>query len=341
MIWKGVATLRWQFPLVLWGLSLIPAFWIVDHLLAKRAPRINYPALSLLPDAGVSVRVHVLAPRALRALTLACIVLGMAHPEAAYVGGTTTIEGIDICLALDLSRSMRAEDLAPNRLVAAKATLRDFVRARENDRIALVVFAGDAFLQAPLTLDHDAVDRLIEAADFSLAELDGTAIGDALVKSSARLKDSKSESRVVVLLTDGENNRGEVDPENATRIAAALGIRVYTIGVGSETGARIPIDDPVFGADFVRGSDGRPLVTKLDEDALRKIARGTGGRYFNARDRQALADVLGEIDRLERSTIEVYRPPSYESVSRWFYVAAFVLVLMEGILSRTWLRVLP
>ncbi|MBT3271317.1 VWA domain-containing protein [Candidatus Poribacteria bacterium] len=333
--------MRWQFPVALWGLALVPVFWFVDHLLARHAPRISYPDISLLPSPGASAHVNVLAPRGMRALAIACIVLGLAHPEAAYVGGTTTIEGIDICLALDLSRSMRAEDLAPNRLAAAKATLRDFVQARENDRIALVVFAGDAFLQAPLTLDHGAVDRLIEAADFSLAELDGTAIGDALVKSSARLKDSTGESRVVVLLTDGENNRGEVDPENATRIAAALGIRVYTIGVGSEAGARIPIDDPVFGADFVRGADGRPLVTKLDEEALQAIAQATGGKYFNARDRQTLADVLGEIDRLERSAIEVYRPPAYESVARWFYVAAFVLVLTEGLLSRTWLRVLP
>jgi Ca-activated chloride channel homolog len=333
--------LRWQFPVVLWALALIPVFWIVDYLLARRAPSISYPDVDLLPKSGASARLAILIPRALHALTLACIVLGLAHPEAAYVGGTTTVEGIDICLALDLSRSMRAEDLAPNRLEAAKATLRDFVKARENDRIALVVFAGDAFLQAPLTLDHGAVDRLIEAADFSLAELDGTAMGDALVKSSARLKDSKSQSRVVVLLTDGENNRGEVDPENATRIAAALGIRVYTIGVGSQTGARIPINDPVFGPDYVRGADGRPLVTKLDEEVLQQIARDTGGRYFNARDTQALADVLTEIDRLERSAIEIYRPPAYESAARWFYIAAFVLLLTQGMLTRTWLRVLP
>ena len=333
--------MRWQFPIVLWALALLPVFWLVDYLLARRAPSISYPDVDLLPDPGISARLTVVVPRLLRALTLACIVVGLAQPEAAYVGGTTTVQGIDICLALDLSRSMRAEDLSPNRLEAAKTTLRDFVKARENDRIALVVFAGDAFLQAPLTLDHGAVDRLIEAADFSLAELDGTAIGDALVKSAARLKVSNSQSRVVVLLTDGENNRGEVDPENATRIAAALGIRVYTIGVGSQTGARIPINDPVFGPDYVRGSDGRPLVTKLDEEALRQIARDTGGRYFNARDTQALADVLTEIDRLERSAIEIYRPPSYESVARWFYIAAFALLLAQGILTLTWLRVLP
>ena len=236
---------------------------------------------------------------------------------------------------------MRAEDFSPNRLEAAKGTLREFVRARRNDRIALVVFAGDAFLQCPLTLDHEALGKLIQDADFELAETEGTAIGDALAKAAARLKDSSAQSRIIILLTDGENNRGNIDPLTAARAAAALGIRVYTVGVGGKSGAPIPIDDPVYGRLYLRNPDRTLLLTTIDEGALREIAAVTGGRYFNASDKAALDAIYQEIDRLERSKLETRLPPAYQSVSHWFYLAAAALILLEGVLSRTLLRVLP
>ncbi|MDA1191033.1 MAG: VWA domain-containing protein [Candidatus Poribacteria bacterium] len=333
--------MRFDAPIAFFILLLIPLYLWLDRRLSRRAPAVRFPTVALLPKARGTARYAVLARRALRSLAFGLIAFGLAHPSIPQSGRTTTIEGIDICLALDISRSMRAEDFPPNRLEAAKETLRDFVKARRNDRIALVAFAGDAFLQCPLTLDHEALDRLIRAADFSLTNTEGTAIGDALVKSTARLKDSTAQSRIVVLLTDGESNRGEVDPESATEIAATLGIRVYTVGVGGERGAPIPIDDPVYGKIYVTNPDGTPLLTQLDEESLRVIADATGGRYFNAANRETLRAVLNEIDRLERSEIEVRKPPAFRDVAHWFFLAAIVALLFEAGLSRTWLRVLP
>ncbi|GIX07983.1 MAG: hypothetical protein KatS3mg115_2386 [Candidatus Poribacteria bacterium] len=196
-------------------------------------------------------------------------------------------------------------------------------------------------MQCPLTLDHQAVLTLIDQTDFSLATADGTAIGDAIVKAAQRLKDSTAQSRVIVLLTDGENNRGRVDPLTAANLAAALGIRIYTIGVGSPEGVPIPVPDPVYGKVYLRNPDGSLLLTRLDEELLHRIAENTGGRYFNAASRGALETILQEIDRLERSTLVVEQPLRYRSVAGWFYLAAVGVLLLEALLSRTAWRVLP
>jgi Ca-activated chloride channel family protein len=269
------------------------------------------------------------------------VVVALAQPEMPRVSQATSVEGVDIVLALDISRSMRAEDFAPNRLDAAKEVLRKFVRRRVNDRIGLVVFAGDAFLQCPLTLDHDALEGLIESADFSLTDTEGTAIGDALAKAAARLKESPSRSRIIILLTDGENNRGNIDPQTAARTAAALGMKIYAVGVGGTKGAPIPMNDPIYGKVFTRNADGSLLLTRLDAKLLGEIAETTGGRYFNAQDNETLDNVYREIDRLERSVVDRRMPPTYRSVAHVFYLAAFVVVLIEAVLTRTTLRTLP
>jgi len=278
---------------------------------------------------------------ALRAVAVGLVVVALAQPEMPRAAQTARVEGIDIVLVLDISRSMRAEDLEPNRLDAAKAVLREFVRRRKNDRIGLVLFAGDAFLQCPLTLDHDALENLIESADFSLTEAEGTAIGDALAKAAARLKESTARSRIIILLTDGENNRGNIDPQTAARTAAALGIKVYAVGVGGTQGAPIPMDDPIYGKVYIRNADNSLLLTHLDEPLLKEIAHITGGQYFNAKDRPSLSRIYREIDQLERSVLDLRMPATYRSVAYLFYLAASAVVLIEAILTRTVLRVLP
>jgi len=333
--------MRWQFAAVLWALPLVPVLLYVRHRVHRRVRGLRYAELSLLGSESDWRRHREAIRTTLVGASLVLILLGIAQPEVLRRASSVSVEGIDIALALDISRSMRAEDFPPNRLEAAKRTLREFVKGRRDDRIALVVFAGDAFLQCPLTLDHDALDGLIGAADFSLSDVEGTAIGDAVATAAGRIKDSDAESRVVILLTDGENNRGNVDPQTAAQAAAALGIRVYAVGVGGRTGAPIPTDDPVFGRGYVRNADGSMLMTKLDEQLLQDIAAATGGRYFNAQDAQALDAVYASIDRLERRTLERHAPPTYASLSHWFYLAAALLVLCDAWLSRTALRVVP
>lgn len=207
--------------------------------------------------------------------------------------------------------------------------------------MGLVLFAGDAFLQCPLTLDHRALDELIALADFSLTDVEGTAIGDALVKASARLQDSTAKSRIVVLLTDGENNRGNIDPHTASRIAATLGVRVYAVGVGGTKGVPIPVEDPIYGKIYARNADGSLLLTRLDEALLREIAEVTGGLYFNAANKRTLAAIYEEIDRLERSRVERREPPTYRSLAYVFTLIAAMFLLVEAVLTRTALRTLP
>lgn len=277
----------------------------------------------------------------LRALAVGSLVTALAQPEVPKSSSVTAVEGVDIVLVLDISRSMRAEDFLPNRLEAAKEVLREFVRRRRNDRMGLVLFAGDAFLQCPLTLDHRALDELIASADFSLTDVEGTAIGDALAKASVRLQNSTAKSRVIVLLTDGENNRGTIDPQTASRIAATLGIRVYTVGIGGTKGVPIPVEDPIYGKIYTRNADGSLLLTRLDEMLLREIAEITGGIYFNAENKRTLSAIYEEIDRLERSFVERREPPTYQSLAYVFTLIAGMVLLIEAFLVRTVLRMLP
>src|SRR6266850_1552864 len=214
------------------------------------------------------------------ALTLA--VLALARPQQGLKQSETETRGVDIVLAIDISPSMRAEDFRPrNRLFVAKETAREFIRQRPHDRIGLVAFAATAFTQCPLTLDHSVLLDLLDGLDFGMAE-DGTAIGMGLATSVARLRESKTPSKVVVLLTDGQNNRGAIDPLTGAELAHALGIRVYTVLVGRGGVVPVPADDPVLGRriEMVR--------MDVDEGALREIARRTGGRFFRATDPRAL-----------------------------------------------------
>ena len=269
----------------------------------------------------------------LRILAVVCLTIALARPQSASSSQQITTEGIDIVLATDISGSMLAEDFRPNRIEAAKAVAGEFVGARPNDRIGLVVFAGESFTQCPLTVDHDVVKRLIRELKSGMVE-DGTAIGMGLATAVSRLKDSKAKSRVIVLLTDGINNRGFIDPLTAAGIAQSFGVRVYTVGVGTKGLAPYP-----FQTD--RGIRYQNVPVEIDEDMLKKIAAQTGGKYFRATDNDKLKEIYREIDQLEKTRMEVLQ---FRRHKEEFYPALFaggILLLLEVLLSHTLFRRLP
>jgi Ca-activated chloride channel family protein len=261
------------------------------------------------------------------------LVVALARPQSSSSGENVTTEGIDIVLAMDISGSMMAEDLRPNRVEAAKKVAADFIDGRPNDRIALVIFSGESFTQCPLTLDHGILKNLLSQVKTGMIE-DGTAIGMGLATSVTRVKDSKAKSRVIILLTDGVNNRGEIDPLTAAGIAQTFGVRVYTIGVGTQGMAPYPVQTP-FGTQY------QNIPVEIDEPLMQNIAEQTGGKYFRATDTQKLKAIYQEIDRLEKTKIEVTQ---FSRHKEEFYSAAMLaglFLLLETLLAQTYLRKIP
>jgi len=321
---------------------LLVMFWAVRAGGLRRRPGARYPALASFARVGVplTVRLRSVLPF-VRFLAIGGLIIAFARPQIVEREEEIQTEGIDIMLALDISGSMRAEDFKPeNRLHVAKEVVVEFLELVTNDRIGLVVFAGQAFTQCPLTLDYDVLRTMIERVEIGMIE-DGTAIGTALANSVNRLRDSKAKSKVAILLTDGENNAGKIDPETAAKVARAMDVRVYTIGVGKEGGAPIPVDHPVFGKTYARNPDGSLVLTKIDEAALKRIAATTGGQYFRATDAEALKKIYEEILDLERTKFQVKQFEKVQELYRWAAVPAIWLLLFELLLVSTRLRVLP
>jgi Ca-activated chloride channel family protein len=262
------------------------------------------------------------------------VTLALARPQKGFRENELSGKGVDIVLALDVSSSMQAEDFQPdNRLFVAKQVAQVFVAQRPHDRLGLVIFAGTAVTQCPLTLNHSVLTDLLQRVDFGLVE-DGTAIGQGLATALNRLRQSRAKSRVVILLTDGDNNRGAIDPLTAAELARSLGVRVYTIGVGTSGIAPFPVDDPVFG----RRYEMRPV--RIDEATLREIANRTGGRYFRAKDSQALAAIYRQIDRMEKSDLTSAAYSEWKDRGPELAFAAVGLLAVGFALSLTlWARV--
>lgn len=274
------------------------------------------------------------APFVLRCATLALLVVALARPQSSTSTQTSTTEGIDILVALDISISMLARDFSPDRITAAKELTRDFIAGRPDDRIGLVVFAGEAYTQSPLTTDKATLQSLLARQQVSAAD-NGTAIGNGLATAVARLRGSEAASRVVILLTDGVNNTGQVGPAAAAEIAAALGIRVYTIGVGTTGPAPMLTYDPWGRLVFENQQ------VEIDEEVLRAIAEATGGAYFRATDNRRLQAIFEEIDGLERSRIEVDSQTHRFERFMPLALAALALIVLERLLVYFYLRRIP
>lgn len=272
-------------------------------------------------------------PFVLRLLALSAIIVALAKPQTKYELQQAEGEGVDIVMCIDVSGSMTAQDFQPNRLEAAKAVAADFVNKRSTDRIGVVIFAGESFTQCPITTDHTVLLTAIENIHNGLLE-DGTAIGSGLGTSVDRLRTSKSKSKVIILLTDGENNGGLIDPKTAKEIAKAFAVKVYTIGVGTDGYAPQPVNTPL-------GVQMQNTKVSIDEKLLKEIATETGGKYFRAKDNDGLSKIYNEINGLEKSKVEISTLTRYTEKFFPFVMAAMALLLIEVLMRFTVFRKFP
>jgi Ca-activated chloride channel family protein len=309
-------------PWLLLLLLLLP-LWLLWRGRRKR-PSIVFSRVGALasgPRAGGWIARALLA---MRMLLLAGVIIALARPRSGARTEDITSEGINIVMTIDVSTSMLAEDFQPqNRLEVAKDKVQQFVAGRKADRIAVVAFAGEALTQVPLTVDYQIIQDAVANLTAGSGLEDGTAIGTAIATSANRLRNAPGASRVMVLLTDGENNRGTIDPRTAAQAAKAFGIRIYTIGVGTEGMAPVPVSKGVFGLKY----ENRPV--RIDEPLLRDIAETTGGRYFRARDAAALENIYEQIDRLERAPVQARSYVRYTERFRWPLTLAMAAFLIE------------
>jgi Ca-activated chloride channel family protein len=314
---------------LLFGLPLLMVWYLFRE--KRQHPKLQISDARMFETAGKSLKVilrHGLF--VLRLLALALLIVALARPQTSSKGQNVTVEGIDIMLSLDVSGSMLARDLTPDRLDASKAVAEEFIKGRPSDRIGLVIFSGETFTQVPLTTDHAILLNMLKDVKSGMIE-DGTAIGDGLATAAGRLKDSEAISKVVILLTDGVNNAGSVDPMTAAEIARVFGIRVYTIGVGTYGTAPYPVQTP-FGIQI------RDMKVEIDEPLLQEIAKKTDGQYFRATSNQKLEAIYKEIDQLERSKIDVTEFSRKFEEYLSLVAAAFALLLLEMILRYTYFR---
>lgn len=322
-------------PLWLLLLAIIPV--LVAHYIFKNKKQyaaLTVPSLAWTKNININLKTKLrFIPFTLRMIAFALLVIVMARPQIHSKQRKVNVEGIDIILALDVSGSMRARDLKPDRLEASKKVAKTFIDSRENDRIGLVVFSGEAFTQCPLTTDHSVLKNLFEPIKSGMIE-DGTAIGDGLATAINRIKDSKAISRVIILLTDGVQNSGNIDPISAAEIAKTYGIRVYTIGAGSKGTAPMPVQTP-YGEQIMN------VEVNIDEDILKKVANITDAQYFRATDNQSLEDIYLEIDQLEKSKVDVNIFQNKSEEFHYFAVAALLVLLLELLLRLTIFRIKP
>jgi len=332
--------MRLHDPWLLALLLVVPLlFWLEQR--TRRVAAVRYPTLGVLrviPYTGVRRWRWIL--HALRALTLLLLVVALARPQLGKAESQYTGQGIDIMLAVDVSGSMMSEDFTlpsgerANRLDVLKSVVKDFVARRAGDRFGLVLFGARPYTQCPLTLDHGWLLQNLERARIGMIE-DGTAIGSGLATAAGRLEHSDAKSKVIILLTDGQNNAGKVSPLTAADAVKALGIKVYTIGVGTRGLAPFPARD-LFGNKVYQ-----PMKVDIDEDTLKQIAQKTGGAYFRATDTPSLQKIYADIDQMERTTFNAPRYLDYDELYGWLAIPALLLLGIEVSLAHTVLRKLP
>lgn len=324
-----------KYPSVLYLLILIPILvWIYFKILFKRDTSFRYSSLNIFKQLKPSLKEKLIHyPFFFRLLALACLIIALARPQSFTSGENILTEGIDIVMVLDISSSMLAEDFKPNRLESAKKVVSEFISGRKFDRIGLVVFSKDGFTQCPMTIDYYVIKNLLKDIKSGMIE-DGTAIGNAIAIGVDRLKDSKSKSKVIILVTDGVNNSGEVDPLTAADIAKTFGVKIYSVGVGSYGQAPYPFQTP-FGLRY------QMIPVEIDENLLRQISSITGGKYFRATNNSALEEIYKTINGMEKTKIEV---TSYSNAAELFYYWALLslfLLITEITISKFYLRKMP
>jgi len=315
-------------------LLLIPViFWYVWELHKSDASLqiSSHQNLLKFPKSKKLKFIHL--PFVLRTLAITALILAIARPQASNSWRTEKTEGIDIMLALDISGTMMAEDLKPNRLEASKDVATEFIMSRPNDNIGLVIFSGESFTQCPLTTDHAVLVNLFKGVKYGMIE-DGTAIGLGLANAVNRIKDSNAKSKVIILLTDGSNNRGDIAPITAAEIAKTFGIRVYAIGVGSHGIVNVPVQTSV-------GIQYQQMESEFDEKSLKDIAELTGGQYFRATDNSKLRNIYQEIDQLEKTKISVKEYSKKNEEFFIFSLLAFIFLISEIFVRNTVFRKIP
>lgn len=317
---------EWANPEYFWLFAIIPILILWYWLRQKtRNPELSFSSISVfegMPKSPKTWLVHSLF--VLRLAIFSLLIIALARPQSVSSRQDINIEGIDIVMALDVSSSMLARDLKPDRLEASKQVAKEFISRRPNDRVSLVIFSGEAFTQVPLTTDHQMIYTLFREIESGMIE-DGTAIGDGLATSVSRLKDSDAISKVIILLTDGVNNSGSLDPRTAAELAKMFGIRVYTIGVGTQGFAPYPVQTPY-------GVQMQQMEVQIDEELLQQIALTTGGQYFRAEDNKKLREVYDEIDQLEKSKIDIQEFKKKHEKFLPFAMIALLLFTLEMIL---------
>jgi Ca-activated chloride channel family protein len=336
--------MEWRTPAAFFLLILLVAVMAFRWWMRRRqTPTLQMSSLAALKNLQPSLRSRLMVvPILLQLSGLALLIVALARPQQANTKMKRNVEGIDIVIALDISDSMLIEDMKPlNRLEAAKDVIRQFVQGRSSDRIGLVIFAGESFTLVPPTLDYPMlISRIEEVTTAQEARIkDGTAIGVALANAAGRLKDSNAKSRVIIFLTDGENNSGTIDPETALEVAKGYGLKIYSIGIGKDGPTRIPIyQRDVFGQ---RVKTYQPFESSVNDDLLSRMASDTGGKYFRATKEDALAGVFRDIDRLEKTKVEVNKYTRYTEMFFPWLVAGLLVYLLGIGLGKTWLRRSP
>jgi len=316
--------MSWANPEFFWLLLLIPVYLIFKawKFVGKKETVLTFSSTEKLSDipAGWKSYLIWLTPLVYTA-AFGLIVTAMARPQLQNSTVEQSAEGIDIVISMDISSSMMAEDIKPNRLIASKELASDFIDKRISDRIGINVFARESFTVVPPTLDYNLLKNMLETIDLGMVR-DGTAIGMGLATAINRLKDSEAESKVIILLTDGMNNAGEIDPITAGDMAASFGIRIYSIGVGSRGTAPYPVDDPIFGRRY------QNVEVNIDEEMLTQISQQSGGRYWRATNAEEYEEIYGEIDELEQSEIEEIIYIDYEEQYFPYLLAGIIMVII-------------
>lgn len=326
--------MEWANPEWLWALISIPVLlgiYLYRYFTKKRAS-LTFSSLSFFEGISGNWKAHLHWFTQLLFLAgLAFLILSLARPQDKLTTIERNAEGIDIVMVLDMSSSMRAEDLKPNRFEAAREVAKNFVDKRVSDRIGLVTFAMKSFTVCPPTLDYRLMKQLLDEVEMGVIE-DGTAIGMGIATAINRLKDSEAKSKIIILLTDGQNNAGEIDPVTAADLALTFGIKVYTIGAGTRGTAPYPVQDPIFGRRY------QNIEVNIDEEMLSSVADLTGGRYYRATDTDQLVKIYEEIDLLERSKVEEIIYTDYEDRYPEYLGISILLLLVGFISDRVWLR---